>query len=32
MKGESNPNRLNGSFVILSLEALAQAWPCKQAK
>jgi hypothetical protein len=32
MKGESKPDRLNESFVILSLEAFAQAWPYKQAK
>jgi hypothetical protein len=29
---ESKPDRRNESFVLLSLEAFAQAWPCKQAK
>jgi hypothetical protein len=29
---EAKPERLNESFVLLALEAFAQAWPCKRAK
>ena len=29
---EAKPERLNESFILLSLEAFAQAWPCKQVK
>jgi len=29
---EAKPERRNESFVLLALEAFAQAWPCKRAK
>jgi hypothetical protein len=29
---ETKPERRNESFVLLALEAFAQAWPCKRAK